>query len=369
MVKINFLKATPLKKVTEQKTDDTTQLSEQKESPKIEDEIQKTIEDEEPSQIIETMPTEEESEVVEREEIGPLQKKSFLDKKEDTEPTFESIEEEEFDFFPSKSKRMFIIIPLLIVFLAVFIFIFIQLNKRYHFTSVFKKSEQAEVRQPEPSSTEPAIAQPVLDMFQNNLGNNQFIVEKMQKIISLRSITLKYSLIVITPSEINLTIVADTREKIAQIKNNLTDALKDLTIRTISTKSKIINNKEMFFADLNTKIQPSSITAYSGEVTNLNKTSDFINELRNLTKSHKIELNDIKDGRTNDRDEFQESFYYLNMSGSRENISKFLSLITTTYPLLHINKLSVNPSNLVTYSDSYISLRLNISYYHPKKPI
>lgn len=368
MVKIDFLTATPLDKSSVAKTTETfPQTDQQKETQEIADDKETISEIEEIPESITPPIEKEEPKIMDEEEIQRVQPKTFKIEPKKEEPVFETVSDDT-GYYPSKSKKKIFLIPLIIVIIVAIGFGVFQVIQKFPISSLFKseKSTQKKTATTTEKQSVPTIAQPVLETYQNNLGINLFIQDKLKKIISLRSNTTRFSLIVITPSEINLTVVSDSEDKISQFRTNLTNLSNDLNFRNLSTKSQTINNKKMYFADFNSKIAPASITPYSDDLTKLKQVFDIQTEMTNLTKANKLKLDYLKNGRALDGNLFQERFHYMGVSGNREGMINFLTELTSSYPLLRINKISANPSNFVTYSDSYITLRFNISYYQPK---
>jgi hypothetical protein len=368
MVKIDFLTATPLDKSSIAKTGETTpKFDQQKETPEIADDKETIAEIEEITQPITPSIKKERAKISDEEESQKAPPKTFKIESKEEQPIFETVDED-IEYYPSKSKRKIFLIPLILVIIIATGFGVYQIIKKFPISSLFK-SEKTTQKKTAPTTEAQGVStipQPLLETYQNNLGINLFIQDKLQKIISLRSNTTRFSLIVITPGEINLTVVSDSEAKIGQFRNNLANLLNELNFRILSTKSRIVSNRKLYFADLSCKIDPATITPYSDDLTKLKQVTDIPAEMSNLTKVHKLKLDYLKNGRTLDGNLLQEHFHYMGVSGNREGMINFLNELTSSYPLLRINKISANPSNFVTYSDSYINLRFNISYYQPK---
>lgn len=369
MVKIDFLTATPLDKSSVAKTAETLpKINQQKETPEIVADDKETVSEiEEIPESISPPIKEKKPKILDEEEIQRVQPKTFKIEPKEEKPIFETISDDT-RYYPDKSKKKIFLIPLIVIIILAIGFGVFQIIQKFPISSLFKseKSTQKKTAPTTEAQSVPTIAQPVLEIYQNNLGINLFIQDKLKKIISLRSNTTRFSLIVITPGEINLTVVSDSEDKISQFRRNLTNLLNDLNFRILSTRSQTINNKKMYFADFSSKIAPASITPYSDDPTKLKQSFDIRTEMTNLTKAHKLKLDYLKNGRALDGNLFQERFHYMGVSGNREGMINFLTELTSSYPLLRINKISANPSNFVTYSDSYVTLRFNISYYQPK---
>ncbi len=224
--------------------------------------------------------------------------------------------------------------------------------------------KQAPVERQAPVS-EPAAGR-LTAVFQKNLGINSYLNASLQQIISNKSSAVRLALIVITPGEINITVFSDATDKIARYKNDLNKSLPNLNFTTLSSQTKMINRTQMVFVDLSTKIAPSLLPTSSATVTTVNPPASFDKEIGSLSKKYRVTLNYLKAGKVIDTAQFQTNHFYLNVNGKKEGILNFITDISTSFPAAQITKMALNPSNLATYSDSYLSARINISYINPK---
>lgn len=202
-------------------------------------------------------------------------------------------------------------------------------------------------------------------VYQENTAINQSIYTRLQQLISQKPATVRYALVVLTPSEINLTLVSDSEGKITQFKNDLNKEISGLNLKTLSSRKRIINNTTMYFADLKTStIMLSSAT---GPITASTLTStNLLEEIRAAAKKHKIQIEKIQSGKRRDTPSFSENPYYLNVSGSKDNLLNFLSEMLSGNLTIRLVKLSLNPTNMVTFSDQQLSVRINVSQINLK---
>lgn len=363
MVKINLKTATPINISSENdEVPESKQKIVEEETTEIVDEIKSIETDEEPVVPAE-MTVSDEQKQAEASEIKAesLEAKPFASEEEG--PIFDTYEDETTYYSPS-SKKKYLFIFLIVVVIGAIIYGGMRFAKSLNIFDFFKKTTQAP-----PPDTQPAtgtISQKHLGLYQKNLGSNQFLNDKLQKVVGARSSGIRFSLIVLTPSEINLTVLADSKAKISTFKSNLQKSMPNLTFRTISTKSKLINRAEFVFADLNSKIPASAVPAFSGAMTGFNESPEFSKQIQNLTKQQNIKLEYLKQGRISEDKAYKVSSFYMNLNGNRSNLLNLMSALTSQFPLLQVNKISINPTNYVTYSDNQLSVRLNVSYYRPK---
>lgn len=262
-------------------------------------------------------------------------------------------------------KAIVLIVILLVIILAGY--------GLYRYTGIFKNLpflKKKTTLQNSPAESQPPIPQatvnPLTPVFQKNLGSNSYLNTTLQQIISKKSGTVRFAMVIITPGEINLTVISDAADKVARFKNDLNKSFTGLKFTTIATQTEMINRNQMIFADLSSKISPSSLPTSSASVGSVKPPSTFNQEVGNLIKKYRLTLEYLKTGKIIDASQYQINHFYLNVSGNKEGILNFISDISTSFPAAQITKISLNPSNLTTYSDSYISARINISYINPK---
>jgi len=371
MAKLNFKKAKPIKSSPVVGETPKTSPAPEDISPPEEEKkpvIEATPEPEQKPATDETV-----AEEFEMEEIESVPKKASAKPKEFKfrEDVFDNGE----GGFDSQSGGGFSK-TLIIIFIIIFVFIgsgFLL----YKFTGIFNnlssssKSEtesqvpvveQVPTPDSEPAQTAAATASPMLPVWLKNMGNNQFISSNLEQIATQRSSFSRFSLIVFTVSEINLTVLSDSPDKVARFKDDLNKSLPQLNFRTISTQEKNINRSRLIFADLNSKIPSTLIQTGTGSPKNGSPSRNLRNDLTNLTKKHKLKLEYFNSGKTIPGNQYSEIYYYVNIRGSRTGILGFLSELTSTFPAVKIKKISVNPTNLVTYSNNSLFIRLNLSF-------
>jgi Tfp pilus assembly protein PilO len=279
----------------------------------------------------------------------------------------EVIEERWDDHYSSGSskKNVLIIIGVILLVLLGSVGIY-QLTDGLKNIPFFKKSKTAAITKTDQAIPAGDKVSAIPPAFQQNMAINQFITTQLNHLISKKSNTVRYSLIIISGSEINLTLVSDAENKITQFKNELNKEFPGLNFKTISSQKKNLNNTSMYFADLKSRVNANQSPVAGISSGNVGTITAFDSEMQNLAKKHKVNLEKIKSGKPKDNQTFSEKPYYLNFSGNRDNMINFINDIVTNYPSVRINKLALNPSNFITFSDNHLSARLNVSQINPK---
>jgi hypothetical protein len=205
----------------------------------------------------------------------------------------------------------------------------------------------------------------MLSLWQKNVGSNLFIVNHLKIIIAKKSEFCRFSLVIASPDEININVLSDSEDKIAKFKDDLNKALPNLTFRTISTQKKIINRSHFTFADIRTNIQPKLLVPSTTVIQKGSPSSNFNSDVSNLIKQHKLILNQIKSGKTINFNSYRANYFYLTITGSSANLLNFLQAMANRFPTVRINKIALNPTNLITYSDNKLSVRINVLFVNP----
>ena len=368
MVKINLKSSIPLKT-----TEKPREIPKTPETPPKKIEKPPATEAEKiftPLEISEVQPEPELEEVVKETEFQFIpESKPSPARRMPSKPQepLEVIEERWDDHYASGSskKNILIIMGVVLLILVGSVGIY-QLTDGFKNIPFFKKSKTAastKIDQTIPAGEKVAAIPPV---FQQNAAINQFITTQLNHLISKKSNTVRYSLIILSSNEINLTLVSDAENKITQFKNELNKEIPGLNFKTISSQKKNLNNTSMYFVDLKTRVNANQIPVAGISSGNVGTIPAFDSELQNLAKKHKVNLEKIKSGKGKVNQAFSENPYYLNFSGNRDNMINFITEIVTNYPSARINKLALNPSNFITFSDNHLSARLNVSQINPK---
>jgi hypothetical protein len=368
MVKINLKSSIPLKTVEKPQEIPKTPKTPPKqiEKPPV-TEAEKIFT---PLEISEIQPEPEPEEIIKETEFQfiPESKPGPTRRMPSKPPEPLEVMEERWDdhYAADRSKKNILIITGVVLLILIGSVGIYQLTDGFKNIPFFKKSKtvaSTKIDQTTPAGDKVGTIPPV---FQQNAVINQFITNQLKHLISKKSNNVRYSLIIISGHEINLTLVSDAESKITQFKNELNKEMPGLNFKTISSQKKKLNNTSMHFADLKTRVNANQIPVVVISSGNVGAIPAFEGEMQNLAKKHKVNLEKIKSGKVKVSQIFSENPYYLNFSGNRDNMINFITEVVTNYPAVRINKLALNPSNFITFSDNHLSARLNISQINPK---
>ncbi len=312
--------------------------------------------------VAEPLPTEEEFQIIEQPEETPTKKMRFRTQQEPLDLMEEKWERPASGIF----KKVLIAILVLVVIGGVGGGIYKLTDGLSNLPFLKRGKAPATVKKPQPTtpaekpSTIPAV-------YQENAAINQSIYTSLQQLVSKKPATVRYALMVLTPSEINLTLVSDSEGKITQFKNDLNKEIRGFNLKTLSSRKRVINNASMYFADLKTSTSISQVSSASVSVSGSTVTpANLSDEIQALAKKHKIHIEKIQSGKRRDTLTFSEIPYYLNVNGSKDNLLNFLSEMLSGNLAIRLVKLSLNPTNMVTFSDQQLSVRINVSQINLK---
>ncbi|GAB4370279.1 MAG: hypothetical protein Kow0042_12440 [Calditrichia bacterium] len=264
---------------------------------------------------------------------------------------------------PFVQNKIFYILGIVAIFLIVIIFVIMKFwgaDKELRTASEIAAERLLSEEAASEKSTSESLLMPV---FRQNVSTNQTLNDQLQKLLEHQSATAKYSLIVMTPSEINMTILAASRDDVARFHLDLKKAFPELGFDIVSVQSKLENGHPMIYADLSAELKGATAAASAPIEPATRKIDDISRELRRLAEQHGVGIQYWKEGKNIPQKGYEEVFYYIQASGSRANLLNFFSDLSRQYPMLKINKFSIYPDNLDTISDKKLSSRLNLTYY------
>ncbi len=272
-------------------------------------------------------------------------------------------EEETFSFSGNGKKGMFIGFTVGIIGLVIVLILILTSGKK----QAVPEKPVAEVKAKTETETQPSKPDPeILSIFQENLAYNQFIVTQLQEMIQRRPKTTKIALMVVTPKEIDLTVLADSREKIAQFHLALKHNFPKLPFRILSVQDKFENDKTQYYADFSAKVMPSRIPPHNQSINITVQPQNIEAELKQLAENNHITVAKLKRGKVISQAKYNLIRYYLHLNGTRENLIRFLSDMIQHYPMIRINKATLFFYNLASISDKNLSSRISFTFYNIK---
>jgi hypothetical protein len=232
-------------------------------------------------------------------------------------------------------------------------------------STVTEERESSPVPSPVPPP-EQKMTPSLTPIFQQTTYSNRIVKNNLLNLFSKQPNSGDYTLIVLTPAEINLTILGNSRNQVTNFNSALIKAFPNFGFKVISMHSKYDGNREFFHADLVGKIAPSTSTSQPISPSQPISEKDVSSVFQNLTKRNDLKIENFNGGKVTDRSSYRERFYYITLRAKKENIIKLVTQIAETYPMFQITKLSVHSYDLGIISDRDIITRLNFTFISAK---
>lgn len=202
-----------------------------------------------------------------------------------------------------------------------------------------------------------------LPIFQENYSANKFLQSTVGNLFSKKPATIDYSLLVITPNDINLSVTGNSKNRVVNSAAVLNKITPNVAFKVISSRG---SSPGKFSGDLVGRIKQTK--AFAAKISNPRtvQQKDFNNVLKALAKKNNITVKKLVVGKASNQRNYREAPFYADLGGKRDNLVHLLSELVETYPMVRITKFSIYPYNLGTISSSNLSAKLNFTYYTAK---
>ncbi len=358
MVKVNFKTASPIKRtVSAEETPEAPTTQEPSQSASLEtfDLSFDTTESLVPRSEAPEQETSQDSFVQE------LQEETAKTIQEESAETTEYEDETSFSFGDQNKKTLIAVTTIgIIAILVLFLLIF-----------VFRKGEE-KVEQPiaevpakteaEATSEKSASEQEILSIYQKNLATNLFIGQLLQKVLGGKTNGAQLDVVVITPGDMNLSAVADSRDKLVQFHLTLKHKLLKLPIQMFPIQEKYENGKKYYYAGMSANLTPSRIPPENQEVQITAQPQNIETELRQLAQAYHLEVARLKQGQIRTGNLYETISYYLHLNGTRKNVVQFLDEVVKRYPMIRFDEVSLYFSP----NQKKLSSKISFTFYNIK---
>ncbi|MFZ0389027.1 MAG: hypothetical protein WAN36_01100, partial [Calditrichia bacterium] len=200
--------------------------------------------------------------------------------------------------------------------------------------------------------------------YQNNATQNRRMVNQLEDIFNKKPASAEFSLIVMSPREMTITVLGESRSQVARFNMALKEAFPLLSLRMVDAQPKYQEDRpNQFYADIVVRL-PESNPAGAASI-DFGKTGENNPEatLRQMAKEQNLEMHAFRKGFRQIENEVNTTAVYANLQGNRENIFNFMNQLAKNYPYFRLNKLSIYPDNLGTIGKNKITARLNLEYF------
>jgi hypothetical protein len=168
--------------------------------------------------------------------------------------------------------------------------------------------------------------------------------------------------VVVTPRDINLSAVADSREKLVQFHLSLKHNLLKLPIQMFPIQEKYENGKKYYYAGMSANLIPSRIPPENQAIQVTAQPQNIETELRQLAQAHHLKVARLKQGQILTGDLYETISYYLHLNGTRKNTVQFLDEVVKRYPMIRLDEISLYFSP----NKKKLSSRISFTFYNIK---
>jgi hypothetical protein len=268
-------------------------------------------------------------------------------------------EEESFDHFP-KSKILLIVITVIIILAAAAVYFFVLPEKSEVTSPQIAETPQEETRQDNSQiQSTPKVDPKVLNVFSQNRAKNNYGLNLAQKLMNTAKGDINFALMVISPNQVQFSVIANSRNSLTSYQNNLKSQFPGTNIR-------LVNSEEMIEAGQNKILADFSFTltgpGNNPPVTNFQtiKPANIKAMLNSLAQKHRLNLQYFKDGKRTQLKEFTQITYYCTLMGNFDILLNYIKEISDTYPAISFSKIALNPSNLGTAGKGQFTARITM---------
>ena len=200
--------------------------------------------------------------------------------------------------------------------------------------------------------------------FNQNTGDNQYHLNYANRFLDVNSAHADYSLLVITPGRIYLSVLGDSRDDIARYRTEVKNSadLATLHLKTEYAEVVFIDNQPKFLADLSTQIASQNAQpAASGQGSS--GISQVRSDVNQMARSNGLSMTYYNQGERLSGGRFSRYNVYTKVAGEKASVLNFLAQIVQDMPEAKVNKISLYPANGSTIGNGRTEARVEFTFY------
>lgn len=218
-----------------------------------------------------------------------------------------------------------------------------------------------------PTTTEPQNTLPsyVTTQFAQNQGKNQFYLNYANSLLGVGSSNFGYTLLVTTSDGIYMSVLGDSRDAIAQFRRAIKDQYPGVVMNVASTQDKYVNGDKKILADFSVSVTTSGTGNTASSSMRSFTPTDVRSLVSSLAQKYNLRTSYFQQGDQERENQFQKTYYYAIVNGSRSSIVQFLQDISQTHPEINFIKISIYPYNTGVINGENLNARIELAYYNP----
>jgi len=322
-----------------------------------------------------------ESIFTEKEESSPLSEGTPIDLEEKTVEMPEEQESEfmkessgvsddtSFTFEDTASKKRFLLMGAAVVgILLIFGLLYMVFNPVEKQPTKETTSAESPAAKTPTTEAKSQTDSPLQQLYQRNAAENTYYLQVLQKLMDTQVQKVDYSLVIVTPGKIYFSIIADSRDAIAEQHMKLKDVFPGMAFSIESVQSKFLNDRSRLVADFSVNFQLPNRIRQAGRtsVPPVAPISNIRSLFTRLAKENSLSVKYFKEGyRSSDRIS-QKIYYYTTITGTKNRIVKFLNTVADKYPQVRFAKISIYPFNLESINSEQLTARITLVLINPR---
>lgn len=289
-----------------------------------------------------------------RGEKSPREENPFANQAE-----LEEEREEPKDYGAFPKSRLIIILSILGVLLLA-LFIYLWMGPRSDDTTANKVATPTNI-DTTPAPAEPANQLPdfVASRFAANRQQNMVALGYVDAFFNSSPASTTPALVVVTNRRMYLSVLADSRDAVAQFIQSVKRQNPQLQLKPEGTQIKLINGRRKTMADFSAVLTPPEGRGNPSAITSAGP-AELSSAIRSVAQKQGARLDYLKQGRDETERNFKTTYYYANLSGSRKAINGFLRQLADEYPSVNLAKISLFPESLDRIDSGRVVARLQL---------
>ena len=216
----------------------------------------------------------------------------------------------------------------------------------------------------QPQSSVPGYLQ---TRYSSNQAENRAHLSQADNILNTSTANTDYTLAVFTPGYIYLSVLGDSRDAIAQYRNQMKAKIPQLNLTSEGTEDKFAGGEKKLLANFSivTGGNPSQGRS-SGQFQDIISVQDAQAAVRSTAQKHQLRTTYFKAGKQEIDGNFRKTYLYTRVSGNRAKIISYLQELSEQYPAIYFAKVSMYPPQSGTMSGGNIFAHVEMAVFGPR---
>ncbi|RMI24927.1 MAG: hypothetical protein D6681_01815 [Calditrichaeota bacterium] len=204
------------------------------------------------------------------------------------------------------------------------------------------------VEQPDKPAPTPAFPPFVKKQYTENTNFNRFYLNYLQNLSGVRAAGTGYRLLVVTSGHIYLTVIADSRDALAEFRRAVKAHYPGIQMELTSLGPLFEGGQEKLVADFAVPLPAGISGGASPSVGQVIPLTEARNALRSLARKHRLNVTRFNAGDVTTSGRLRKTPQYMEVVGAPQAVTAFLREAAQTIPAIRLVKVSLYPLNAST---------------------